>query len=180
MKDEIIATDNGRVHAVRCYDNDGKPADSRSAERYTVIYMDVPERYAVKTGRQRPGMGLTAFEALGMNAPPHHGTGTHTTALPGAHLGERIAFAELPEECRECVLSELAGFKGRTRTFLWFISGSERFTAEGAHQQDAFDSLPGAWRARVPFAEFCVELPAGARKTAPYLELLAIKQKTST
>lgn len=79
---------------IRIYDNDGKTFD-----RYTVIYMDSPEN--------RSGI----FAAVGMSANPFHpqGFGQHTSAMPGPHLGRRIHFDELPEDCRK-----LAARSGRS------------------------------------------------------------------
>lgn len=74
---------------IRCYDNCGKTAD-----RYTVVFMDRP------TGRG-------AFEALGMNSQPFHGIGMHTTAMPGRHLGVRIAFEQLPADYQRAVQQDL-------------------------------------------------------------------------
>lgn len=78
---------------IRCYDNGGK-----SIDRYTVVYLDHPETY--------PG----AFAAVGMNASPFHpqGFGQHTTAMPGQHLGRRIAFSNLPTDCQRLVMQDLS------------------------------------------------------------------------
>jgi hypothetical protein len=80
---------------VRCYDN------GESGDRYTVLF----------TGRasgQRIDQGHRIFQALGMSAAPFHpqGIGQHCAARDGAHLGRRIAFAELPEDCRRLVLRD--------------------------------------------------------------------------
>lgn len=72
---------------IKCYDNGGKTAD-----RFTVIYSDYPE-------------GNGTFWAVGMSADPFHpqGFGQHCTARPGRHLGRRIAFEELPDDCQKLV-----------------------------------------------------------------------------
>lgn len=77
---------------IRCYDNGGKTFD-----RYTVVYMDLPERAA--------GM----FQAVGMSEHPFHpqGFGQHTTAAPGRHLGKRVALDQLPEDCQKLVRQDL-------------------------------------------------------------------------
>lgn len=76
---------------VKCYDNGGKTAD-----RYTVIYFDYPERNG-------------SFAAVAMSAQPFHpqGFGQHCTAMPGRHLGRHIAFEELPEDCQRLVRRDL-------------------------------------------------------------------------
>lgn len=80
-----------RPKHIRIYDNGGQTAD-----RYTVVYMDEPER--------QPGM----FACLGMNAYPFHpqGIGMHSTAMPGPHLGKRIGWDALPEDCKRAVIQD--------------------------------------------------------------------------
>lgn len=79
---------------VQIFDNGGKTAD-----RYTAVFMAEPER----DGR--------TFAAVGMNAEPFHpqGIGMHCTATPGRHLGKRIAFEELPYDCRALIRQGLGG-----------------------------------------------------------------------
>ena len=62
-------------------------------DRYTVIF-DEPEQ---------PGY------ALAMNGRPFHPQGfcQHTTAEAGDHLGERIDFDDLPDDCKTVVRREL-------------------------------------------------------------------------
>lgn len=80
-------------HPILCYDNGGK-----SIDRYTVIYMDQNERNG-------------CLSSVGMNSAPFHpqGFGQHTTAMPGRHLGKRIKFATLPDDCRKLVHQDLKG-----------------------------------------------------------------------
>lgn len=87
MKTERI---NG--HPVRCFDNGG-----RTADRYTVVYMDLPE-----------GPGL--FGSRGMSADPFHpqGVGIYCAALPGRHLGKRVPFSSLPAKCQKLATQDLA------------------------------------------------------------------------
>lgn len=79
---------------IKCYDNGGKTFD-----RYTVIYMDDPER------------GHNLFSSVGMSEHPFHpqGFGQHGAARPGRHLGKRIKFEELPVDCQKLVLQDLGG-----------------------------------------------------------------------
>ena len=79
-------------HPIRCYDNGG-----RSADRYTVIYMDAPEH--------RPG----TFGARGMDDRPFHpqGFGMYCDAMPGRHIGRRVLFSTLPPDCQRAVLQDL-------------------------------------------------------------------------
>jgi len=77
---------------VRIYDNGGKTFD-----RYTVVYMDETE---CRHGR---------FAAVGMSEHPFHpqGFGQHCSAMPGRHLGVRITFETLPEDCQKLVRRDL-------------------------------------------------------------------------
>lgn len=82
---------------VRVYDNGGKTVD-----RYTVVFT------AVKHSRV-DHRGFTLYECLAMNAVPFHpqGFGQHSEAMLGAHLGKRIPFASLPEDCQKCAMRDL-------------------------------------------------------------------------
>jgi hypothetical protein len=73
---------------IRCYDNGGA-----SFDRYTVVYMDAPEN--------KPG----TFQCVGMSERPFHpqGFGQHSSAMLGGHLGRRVRFADLPDDCRQVV-----------------------------------------------------------------------------
>ncbi len=85
---------------VRAYDNGGKTID-----RYTVVYMDLPERSWNNT-----------FQAVAMNCEPFHpqGFGQHCTAQPGRHLGKRIALTDLPEDCQRLVNSDMREIEANT------------------------------------------------------------------
>lgn len=92
---------------VRCYDNGGD-----SADRYTVCF----------TGRAGSNDGEYSYRA--MSAHPYHPQGvglwcssknrhcdTNKHGFAPAmgrkcHLGRRISFAELPEDCRRLVLAD--------------------------------------------------------------------------
>lgn len=77
---------------IRIYDNGG-----RTYDRYTVVYMKEPET--------RPG----TFAARGMSEHPFHpqGFGQYCAAMPGRHLGKRIAFDQLPTDCQRLVQQDL-------------------------------------------------------------------------
>lgn len=89
---------NGIPRYIRCYDN-----RSRSTDRYTVCFTG---RYGHKTAGE--------FYYLAMNASPFHpqGFGQHSSSKAPidkptySHLGKRIAFRDLPEDCRKPVLSD--------------------------------------------------------------------------
>ncbi len=89
------------MQKIRIYDNGGKTAD-----RYTVVYMDEPE-----------GKGL--YGARGMSEHPTHpqGIGMYCSAMPGKHLGNRIAFEDLPSDCQKVVLQDLKDENGVVAQF---------------------------------------------------------------
>jgi hypothetical protein len=76
---------------IRVYDNGGKTLD-----RYTVVFTK-------KKINQR-------FLYLGMNSSPFHGFGQHGESdflidRPGySHLGKKITFDALPDDCKKCVV----------------------------------------------------------------------------
>jgi len=97
----------------RCYDNGG-----RSCDRYTVVFSG---RRAVEQGR---GRVPNHYPYLAMSARPYHpqGFGQHGSS-PGQpcdvnkqgwapavgrknHLGTRINFADLPDDCRRLVIGD--------------------------------------------------------------------------
>lgn len=84
---------------IRCYDNGGA-----SIDRYTVVFTG---RYTHKTEGE--------FRYLAMNSAPFHpqGFGQHggTMHTPcdrprSSHLGRKIPFAKLPDDCRKLVVSD--------------------------------------------------------------------------
>jgi hypothetical protein len=82
-----MRTEKVNGQPIRCYDNGGETCD-----RYTVIYMAEPE-----------WAGL--FAAVGMSESPFHpqGFGQHCVVMPGRHLGKRIPFDSLPDDCQRLV-----------------------------------------------------------------------------
>lgn len=84
---------------IACYDNGGK-----SADRYTVAYLEDVQDQPWVRGRKQ-------YSCVGMSAEPFHpqGVGQHSTCMLGRHLGKKIAFADLPEDCQRLVLRDLYG-----------------------------------------------------------------------
>lgn len=82
---------------IRAYDNGGKTCD-----RYTVVYLE--------TAFIQRATGRKAYQFVGMNDEPFHpqGIGQHGECENGRHLGKRIKFADLPEDCKRLVLMDLA------------------------------------------------------------------------
>lgn len=82
---------------LRIYDNGGQ-----SFDRYTAVYLSDVERETIDG---------PLYSARGMSENPTHpqGFGQMTSAMDGPHLGQRISIMQLPERCRELVLSDLRG-----------------------------------------------------------------------
>lgn len=76
---------------VAIYDNRGATFD-----RYTVVYLDRPE-----------GRGLFACLGLSRNPRDPQGFAQHNVAHRGAHLGRRVQFDSLPDECQAVILEDL-------------------------------------------------------------------------
>jgi hypothetical protein len=97
---------NSKPRYIRCYDNGGETAD-----RYTVVYTG---HYTQKTDRQ--------FWFVNMNASPFHPQGIgmhgeHSEQIDRptySHLGKKITFDQLPEDCRKLVLQDYV--------YLWSIT----------------------------------------------------------
>lgn len=89
---------SGIPRYIRCYDNGGE-----SLDRYTVVFTG---NYRSKTGGD--------FLYIGMNDSPFHpqGVGMHgghkeQIDRPGyGHLGKKISFQQLPDDCRALVLRD--------------------------------------------------------------------------
>lgn len=104
MKTLLERLSNPRNRLVRCYD------DGDAGDRYTVAYLQPWGRAPWKT-----------FSYAAMDAAPFHpqGFGQHGESrdvpvdFPCArmgrknHLGKRIPFMELPEDCRKLVVQDL-------------------------------------------------------------------------
>ena len=98
----------GVPRLVRCYDNGGA-----SADRYTVVFTG---RYRERTAEfmylslsERPthpqGFGQHGFNRLQIDRPR------------SGHLGRRIKFEQLPDECQACVR--------RTYSDLWRLNDKQ-------------------------------------------------------
>jgi hypothetical protein len=86
---------------IRVYDSGG------SGDRYTVVFMNRADYgYGRDYIRQT---GCDFYPCVGMSGAPFHPQGIcqHTDCMLGKHLGKRIPFAQLPEDCRKAVLQDL-------------------------------------------------------------------------
>ena len=88
-----------RPKHIRIYDNGGTDAGG-TMDRYTVVYMAEPYY------RPHHPHYLTTFNSLGMNSQPFHGIGQHGPAMPGSHLGKRIKWEDLPQQCQQAVIQD--------------------------------------------------------------------------
>lgn len=99
---------NGLPKYVRCYDNGGPEKENGTIDRYTVVFTG---RYTHKTAGEH--------WYLGMNGAPFHPQGfgqhgSHHTQIDYptyGHLGKKIKFTDLPEDCQKCVM--------QTYLYLW-------------------------------------------------------------
>jgi hypothetical protein len=87
---------NGKPRYVRCYDG------PQTADRYTVVF----------SGHYANRDGLCRY--IGMSARPYHPQGIcsredHTSVIDHpkhSHLGKKIRFDQLPEDCQKLVLED--------------------------------------------------------------------------
>lgn len=97
---------NNKPRYIRCYDNGGKTYD-----QYTVVFTG---RYTHKTNNafMYVGMSSAPFHPLGFG---QHGDSPQPIDRPSyKHLGKRIDFDQLPEDCKKLVY--------RDYTDLWDIN----------------------------------------------------------
>lgn len=94
---------NGEPRYVRCYDNGGETAD-----RYTVVFTG---HYTHKTNRTHWCLGMSGnpFHPLGIGA--YGESDTQIDYPTYGHLGKKIKFADLTEDCKKCVM--------QTYLYLW-------------------------------------------------------------
>lgn len=95
MKNTIQA--NGKRKTCRIYDNGGE-----SADRYTACFRAV--RYK-NYGLVYPYL---AFNGIPFNPLGFCQHGEHTRKIDGKHLGKRIAFESLNEDCQRLIIQELS------------------------------------------------------------------------
>ena len=97
---------NGVPRYVRCYDNDGQTFD-----RYTVVFTG---NYKGRKGCNYLAMSEHPTHPQGLG---QHGWSNHIIDRPiYSHLGERIKFEQLPEDCKGVVISdyvEIWGIKNK-------------------------------------------------------------------
>jgi hypothetical protein len=84
-----------KIHSI--WDNKGA-----SFDQYTVCYDETEVTSMVD------GPADTLF-CVGMSEHPFHpqGFGQHSSAIPGEHLGKRIKFTDLPEDCQKLIIQDL-------------------------------------------------------------------------
>ena len=92
---------------IRCYDTGGV------ADRYTVVYMREwrhQSSYGYGAESCTRCYGPKLYQYIGMSGAPFHpqGIGQHGEARIGRHLGKRIPFTTLPQDCKRAVLQDLS------------------------------------------------------------------------
>ena len=87
---------NGIPRCIRCYDNGGKTYD-----RYTVVYTG---NYKGRKGCDYVGMSTYPFSPQGFG---QHGWDQNVIDYPSyKHLGKKIRFEDLPEDCKRLVIDD--------------------------------------------------------------------------
>lgn len=121
---------------IRCYDNGGTSGNLKNRltgdpigtiDRYIVVFTG---RYTHKTARQHWDVCMSAHpyhpQGIGM-----HGTNRGPIDRPtSSHLGKRINFKDLPEDCRRLVIDDY--------TYLWDIREEMGLAPEHAASVDPF------------------------------------------
>lgn len=103
-KDRLIP--NGVPRYIRCYDNGGPDAKDGSIDRYTVVYTGNYKKNE-RGGCFYVGMNCAPFHPQGVG---QHGEANHIIDRPSyGHLGKKIAFKDLPEDCQSLVISDYKG-----------------------------------------------------------------------
>ena len=92
---------------IRCYDNGGSDKKDGSYDRYTVIFTHAQSFYT-----------KGYFPILAMSAHPYHpqGFGQHMEYRDPidrpkySHLGKKIPFTALPEDCKRVVIDDYTDY----------------------------------------------------------------------
>jgi len=88
---------------IRCYDNGGVDKEGGTTDRYTVVYSNL------KTGWcSYVGMSGSPYHPQGFC---QHGENRDPIDRPKySHLGKKIKFQDLPEDCQKVVMSDYCDF----------------------------------------------------------------------
>ena len=89
---------------IRCYDNGGLDAPEGTADRYTVVFTKA--NCFMGSDRRSPHllMNESPFSPQGIGM---HGESESPIDRPTySHLGKKIRFADLPEDCRRAVVQD--------------------------------------------------------------------------
>lgn len=87
----------GKPRWIRCYDNGGK-----SFDRYTVIFT----RLQGKTESRCFGIGMSEHPTHPQGFGQHFEFDHQIDRPRYSHLGKRITFDDLPEECQQVVMND--------------------------------------------------------------------------
>jgi len=94
---------NGFPRWVRIYDNGGPDAKAGSIDRYTVVYTG---RYRRKTGGEFIYVGMSGAPFWPQGVCQHGSSRVQVDRPRHGHVGRRIGFLDLPEDCRTVALRD--------------------------------------------------------------------------
>ena len=92
---------DGKPRYVHCYDNGGGDKEKGTFDRYTVVFTG---RYRQKTGGEFWYLGMSTYPFHPQGFGQHGGSQTQIDYPTYGHLGKKIKFEQLPEDCQKCVL----------------------------------------------------------------------------
>jgi hypothetical protein len=88
---------------VRCYDNGGADAENGTFDRYTVVFTGRYRRY---TGGHQMYVGMSSNPFAAQGFGQHGSSATDIDRPTYSHLGKRIEFTDLPQDCQLLVMSD--------------------------------------------------------------------------
>ncbi len=99
---------NGIPRYIRCYDNGGPEKENGTIDRYTVCYTG---NYKGKTKGWHDYVGMSGAPFHPQGIGMHGGTEFRPADRPTyGHLGKKIKFTDLPEDCQTLVMQDYLYF----------------------------------------------------------------------
>lgn len=94
---------NGKPKMVRCYDNGGPEKKDGTSDRYTVVFTG---HYKHKTGGEHWYVGMSGAPFHPQGIGQHGSSRTQVDYPTYGHLGKKIKFEDLPEDCQKLVIQD--------------------------------------------------------------------------